>query len=148
MQELTDIFREYGEDRRAYQIAKAIVNARKKKRIKNSVDLIEIIESVVPFRHYSKINPATKIFQALRMETNDELNSLKSVLPDVICLLKPGGRLVVVSFHSGEDRIVKRFLRSREDLEILTKKPLTAKDLEISSNPRARSAKLRAASKK
>ncbi len=148
LQELTDIFREYGEDRRAYQIAKAIVNARKKKRIKNSVDLIEIIESVVPFRHYSKINPATKIFQALRMETNDELNSLKSVLPDAICLLKPGGRLVVVSFHSGEDRIVKRFLRSREDLEILTKKPLTAKDLEISSNPRARSAKLRAASKK
>lgn len=148
LQELTDIFREYGEDRRAYQIAKAIVNARKKKRIKNSVDLIEIIESVVPFRYYSKINPATKIFQALRMETNDELNSLKSVLPDAICLLKPGGRLVVVSFHSGEDRIVKRFLRSREDLEILTKKPLTAKDLEISSNPRARSAKLRAASKK
>lgn len=145
--ELTRVFREYGEERRAYQIAKAIVTARRKKRIKTSADLLAIIETVIPFRHYSKINPATKIFQALRMETNDELSSLQTVLPDALDLLKPGGRLVVVSFHSGEDRIVKRFLKTREDIKILTKRPLIAQESELALNPRARSAKLRVAEK-
>lgn len=145
--ELTNIFKEYGEERRAYQIAKAIVSARKIKRIKTSADLLTIIETITPFRHYSKINPATKIFQALRIETNDELMGLKEVLPQALDLLKPSGRLVVVSFHSGEDRIVKRFFKANEILKILTKRPLVAQESELNQNPRARSAKLRAAEK-
>jgi len=145
--ELTRIFREYGEERRAYQIAKAIVSERKKKRIKTGGDLLSIIEKIIPFRHYSKINPATKIFQALRMETNDELQSLRDVLPQALELLKPTGRLVVISFHSGEDRIVKRFFKDSSGIKILTKRPLIASDSEIGLNPRARSAKLRVAEK-
>jgi 16S rRNA (cytosine1402-N4)-methyltransferase len=145
--ELTDIFRAYGEERRAYYIAKAIVSARRLKRIETTTDLLTVIESAVPFRHYSKINPATKIFQALRMETNDELNVLKNVLPEAISILKPGGRLVIVSFHSGEDRIVKRFLKENKEVKILTKRPLVAAESEIVDNPRARSAKLRVAEK-
>ncbi|MFA5024449.1 MAG: 16S rRNA (cytosine(1402)-N(4))-methyltransferase RsmH [Patescibacteria group bacterium] len=150
--ELTRIFREYGEERRAYQIAKAIVNARRLKRIKTTGDLVTIIESIVPFRFRSKIHPATKIFQALRMETNEELKALAEVLPQAVKLLKPSGRLVVVSFHSGEDRIVKRFFRTaatdpKPTLKILTKKPLIPSAAETALNPRSRSAKLRAALK-
>lgn len=147
LQELTDIFREYGEERRSYQIAKAIVSARRVKRLETTSDLLAVIESVSPFRHYSKINPATKIFQALRIETNDELNVLKEVLPQAINLLRPGGRLVVVSFHSGEDRIVKRFFKDNKELKVLTKRPLVAAETEIAANSRARSAKLRVAEK-
>lgn len=145
--ELTEIFREYGEERRAYQIAKAIVSSRKEKSLKTTGDLLSVIEKVVPFRHYSKINPATKIFQALRMETNEELTVLKEVLPEAVKILKPGGRLVVVSFHSGEDRIVKRFLKDNPEVKVLTKRPLVAQEEETASNSRARSAKLRAAEK-
>lgn len=145
--ELTEIFREYGEERRAYQIAKAIVASRKQKRLETTSDLISVIEKAVPFRHYSKINPATKIFQALRMETNEELAVLKEVLPEAIDILKPGGRLVVVSFHSGEDRIVKRFLKDNPEVKVLTKRPIIAQEEETETNPRARSAKLRAAEK-
>lgn len=145
--ELTEIFREYGEERRAYQIAKAIVASRKEKSLKTTGDLLSVIEKVVPFRHYSKINPATKIFQALRMETNEELAVLKEVLPEAVKILKPGGRLVVVSFHSGEDRIVKRFLKDNPEVKVLTKRPLVAQEEETASNSRARSAKLRAAEK-
>lgn len=145
--ELTEIFREYGEERRAYQIAKAIVSSRKEKSLKTTGDLLSVIEKVVPFRHYSKINPATKIFQALRMETNEELTVLKEVLPEAVKILKPGGRLVVVSFHSGEDRIVKRFLKDNPEVKVLTKRPLVAQEEETAVNSRARSAKLRAAEK-
>lgn len=145
--ELTEIFREYGEERRAYQIAKAIVASRRQKRLETTADLLAVIEKAVPFRHYSKINPATKIFQALRMETNEELNVLREVLPQALNILKPGGRLVVVSFHSGEDRIVKRFLKDNSEVKILTKRPQVAQDEETVVNPRARSAKLRAAEK-
>lgn len=145
--ELTEIFREYGEERRAYQIAKEIVASRKQKRLETTSDLISVIEKAVPFRHYSKINPATKIFQALRMETNEELAVLKEVLPKAIDILKPGGRLVVVSFHSGEDRIVKRFLKDNPEVKVLTKRPIIAQEEETETNPRARSAKLRAAEK-
>ncbi len=145
--ELTRIFREYGEEKHAYRIAKEIVETRKEKRIVSTYDLVAIIEKVVPFRYRSKIHPATRIFQALRMETNEELKALETVLPDAISLLKPYGRLVVVSFHSGEDRIVKRFFKANENLKILTKKPLTPSEEEMSANPRARSAKLRAGEK-
>ncbi len=145
--ELTRIFREYGEEKYAYQIAKAIVEERKIKRIRTTLELVSIVEKRIHFRFRSKIHPATRIFQALRMETNEELNSLLEVLPNAIELLKPKGRIVIVSFHSGEDRIVKRFFKAREDIEILTKRPLVPSDAETENNPRARSAKLRVAEK-
>ncbi len=145
--ELTRIFKEYGEERQAYRIAKAIVEARRHKKLETTADLVAVIESVIPFRFRSKIHPATRIFQALRMETNQELKVLENVLPVAAKLLKPGGRLVTVSFHSGEDRIVKRFFKASSDLEILTKRPLVPSDTEVADNARARSAKLRAASK-
>lgn len=145
--ELTRIFREYGEEKQAYRIAKAIVEARRQKKLVTTADLVTVIESVIPFRFRSKIHPATRIFQALRMETNQELAVLEKTLPVASGLLRPGGHLVVVSFHSGEDRIVKRFFKSSTDLEILTKRPLVPSDSETAANARARSAKLRAASK-
>lgn len=145
--ELTRIFREYGEERRAYQIAKAIVNERRQKKLETTADLVAVIERTVPTRFYAKIHPATRIFQALRMETNSELEALTAALPQAMAHLKPGGRLVVVSFHSGEDRIVKRFLKDNPEAKILTKKPLVPSAEEAASNPRARSAKLRAAEK-
>jgi 16S rRNA (cytosine1402-N4)-methyltransferase len=147
--ELTRIFREYGEERKAYYIAKKIVEARKKKRIKTTADLVAIVESVIPVRPWIKIHPATKIFQALRMETNEELPALEEALGQAEKVLSPGGRLVVVSFHSGEDRIVKNFLRDRKNqsFQILTKKPLIPGLDEADVNHRARSAKLRAALK-
>lgn len=149
--ELTRIFREYGEDRFAYQIAKKIVSARRDKKISNTEELRELIMSSVPgrFRHQA-IHPATRIFQALRMETNQELSALKQFLPAAIELLAPGGRLVVVSFHSGEDRIVKNFFRdhSKDELLILTKKPLVPTLVEIQTNPRSRSAKMRVVSRR
>lgn len=145
--ELTRIFQEYGEERSGYRIAQAIVAARRIKKLETTGDLVRVIESAVPFRAHSKIHPATRIFQALRMETNEELSVLSEALPDAVALLKTGGRLVVVSFHSGEDRIVKRFLRQADNIEILTKRPLVPSEEEVDANPRARSAKLRAAQK-
>jgi 16S rRNA (cytosine1402-N4)-methyltransferase len=145
--ELTRIFREYGEERMAYQIAKAIVDARRTKRIEKTSDLVSIIEDKIPLRFRTKIHPATRIFQALRMETNTELKNLEEVLPSAIALLKKGGILAVVSFHSGEDRIVKWFLRNNLEVNILTKKPLIPCAQEAAENPRARSAKLRVATK-
>ncbi len=146
--ELTRIFREYGEEKRAYQLAKAIVAARSIQPIKTAAQLANLIEAQVPARFRGKIHPATRIFQALRLETNAELESLQEVLPAAVELLAPKGKLVVVSFHSGEDRIVKRFFKSREDIEILTKRPIPVSAQEAAENPRARSAKLRAANKK
>lgn len=145
--ELTRIFRDYGEEKRAYQIAKTIVEARRTRKIKTTADLLSVIEKAIPFRFRSRIHPATKVFQALRMETNEELMSLSEVLPVALSLLKPHGRLVVVSFHSGEDRIVKRFLKGEVGIKILTKRPLVPVSPEIEDNPRARSAKLRVAEK-
>jgi len=145
--ELTRIFREYGEERHAYQIAKALVAARREKKITTTAELVAVIERVIPIRYRTKIHPATRIFQALRMETNGELDALTAVLSQTTSILKPGGRLVVISFHSGEDRIVKRFLKNSPDFQILTKKPLVPSLEETEKNPRARSAKLRAAAK-
>lgn len=145
--ELTRIFREYGEERMAYQIAKAIVEVRKLKKISSTSDLVEIIENRIPSRFRKKIHPATRIFQALRMETNDELKNLSEALSQVPEILKKNGRLVVVSFHSGEDRIVKRFLKDNVQFKVLTKRPLIPSAQEMAENPRSRSAKLRAALK-
>jgi len=145
--ELTRIFRDYGEEKYAYQIAKAIINERREKKFKTTSDLVNMIERTIPFRLRTKIHPATRVFQALRMETNEELASLMSVLPDAVSLLKPQGRIVIVSFHSGEDRIVKRYFKGENSIKILTKRPEQPTESEIEANPRARSAKLRAAEK-
>lgn len=143
--ELTKIFREYGEERRAYQFAKAIVSAREKKPLETTEELATLIANLVPAKFRTKIHPATRIFQALRIETNDELGNLRSVLPDITKLLAPGGKLVIVSFHSGEDRIVKWFLKDNPDYQVLTKRPLVPSVEEVANNPKSRSAKLRAA---
>jgi 16S rRNA (cytosine1402-N4)-methyltransferase len=104
------------------------------------------------FRQPSRKNPATRVLQALRIAVNDEFGNIKSVLPQALGILKSGGRLAVISFHSGEDRIVKNFFKEMASsdypsLKIITKKPLIATDTEVSDNPRARSAKLRVAEK-
>lgn len=147
LMELTRVFQEYGEEPKAYYIAKEIVESRKTKSIETTQDLVTVIEKAVPPRFHRRIHPATKVFQALRMETNTELDSLREVLPAAVNLLKPGGRLVVVSFHSGEDRIVKRFFKAEDSLKILTKRPLSPTEEEVRDNPRSRSAKLRSAEK-
>lgn len=145
--ELTRIFREYGEERDAYRIAKVIVESRRTKRLETTGELVALIEKAVPPRFRSRIHPATRVFQALRMETNGELEALAQVLPAAAKVLRSGARIVVVSFHSGEDRIVKRYLKDTPGWKILTKRPEIPQEDEIGDNPRARSAKLRAAEK-
>lgn len=148
--EIEKILRDYGEESFARQISKNLVDFRKVKPITNTFQLVEIIKNSLPRRsQQKKIHPATKSFQALRIAVNDELNNLEKVLPQTLEVLKPGGRLVVISFHSLEDRIVKNFYRTRSstDLKILTKKPVVPTTQEIKINPRSRSAKLRAAEK-
>ncbi|MEA1909906.1 MAG: 16S rRNA (cytosine(1402)-N(4))-methyltransferase RsmH [Patescibacteria group bacterium] len=147
--ELADIFWQLGEERSSRKIAKAIIQKRKKKKFEKTSDLVDLITKVKGSRR-GKINPATKVFQALRIAVNDELGGLKEVLPKAIKLLNPGGRLAIISFHSLEDRIVKHFFKkaSEQDLvKLLTKKPITATKEEIIDNPRSRSAKLRAIEK-
>ena len=148
--EMEKILREYGEERFAKKIAEKIIEARQSKPIKTTSQLVEIIKKAVLSRYrHQKIHFATRTFQALRITVNDELNNLEKALPQTLEILKPGGRLVVISFHSLEDRIVKNFYRdsSPEKLKILTKKPIRPTPEEIKINPRARSAKLRAAIK-
>ncbi|MBZ9577853.1 16S rRNA (cytosine(1402)-N(4))-methyltransferase RsmH [Patescibacteria group bacterium] len=140
-EEIEKILKEYGEERFARRIAKRII---KERPIKTTLQLVEIIKRVVPGR--TKINPATRTFQALRIAVNDELNNLRKVLPQTIEVLAPGGKIVIISFHSLEDRIVKNFFKS-SNLNILTKKPVRPSKEEIKINPRSRSAKLRAAVK-
>ncbi len=144
--ELTQLFWKLGEEKLSRQIAKKIVEYRQAKPIQTTQELAQVITSVHPHLPSDKINPATKVFQALRIAVNDELNSLKEALPQAFEALKPGGRVVVISFHSLEDRIVKNFFRELTDTkkaQLLTKKPLTPTHSEISQNPRSRSAKLR-----
>ena len=151
-EELEKIIREYGEERFAKKIVGAIIKARRLKPIANSRELAAVISQAVPARYrYGRIHPATRTFQALRIATNDELTNLKVALPQAADALAAAGRLVIISYHSLEDRIVKWFLRERQNqgtVKILTKKVVTATKAEMKNNPRARSAKLRAAVKK
>lgn len=144
--ELARIFFEYGEERRSRQVARAIVEARRKRRIRTTAELVAIVK---PVTIWGKLHPATLVFQALRIVVNDELGQLKRGLEAAIKRTGEGGRIAAISFHSLEDRIVKNTFRdARDQLEILTKKPLGPTDVEIKENPRSRSAKLRAAEKK
>ena len=150
--ELADVIYEFGEERRSRRIARAIVRSRP---IRTTKELVEVIaaatRSMKLGQHkYERIHPATRTFQALRIFVNHELDDLKALLEAAPRVLKPGGRLVVISFHSLEDRIVKDALRDgaqRGWYRLLTKKPVTATDDEIERNPRSRSAKMRAAEK-
>jgi len=145
---LEEILREYGEERRARSIAKRIVMARKTSQINTCSELTKLIERVYGRR--GRMHPATRTFQALRIEVNDELGQLRAGLDASVQLLKTGGRLCVISYHSLEDRIVKRFMvdNARQDvLKIITKKPKTPGAKELRNNPSSRSAKLRAAEK-
>jgi len=164
---LADIFFEFGEEKFSRRIAKNIIINRTKKSIDNTLELSDIIKKSVPFSNsYKKIHPATKTFQALRIYINDELNELKIALEKSEDLLAKDGLLIIVSFQSLEDRIVKDFFNHKsgkrwrssrhlpdlgdlgpKTLKIITKKPLRPKDLEIRNNPRSRSAKLRVAQK-
>lgn len=144
--ELERIFREYGEERLSAKIAKAIVNIRKKKRILTCAEMADIVAGV--YRRRGRYHPATRTFQALRIAVNDEINEIHKGLSSSISILRSGGRLCAISYHSLEDRAVKNFLRNAEReglLRIITKKPLSPCYEEIMSNPSARSAKLRGA---
>ena len=164
--ELTDIFRGYGEERYARQIARAIVRRRKSAPFERTGELVETIKAAIPTpARFGDGHPARRVFQALRIAVNDELSSLESALPEALDTLRPGGRLAVISFHSLEDRIVKRFLRREErgctcppelpvcvcgrepTLRALNRKPIRPSRDEIAANPRAGSARLRAAVK-
>lgn len=144
---IESILRGYGEEKYAKKIAKAIIKARDEKEILKTFDLVDIVKNAVPVSYKKgKIHPATKTFQALRIAVNDELNALKEGLEAGFKLLKSGGRMEVISFHSLEDRIVKNFFRDlkNEKLAILiNKKPIVPSAEEIKENRRARSAKLR-----
>jgi len=146
--ELADIFYKFGQEFNSRKIAKAIVNYRKEiGPIKTTTQLAKLVESVVYKKTNSRsnIHAATKVFQALRIVTNNELNSIKSLLAQSINLLKENGSLVCISFHSLEDVLVKQFFKdNKEYFQVLTNKVITAKDSEIAENKSSRSAKLRA----
>jgi len=147
---LADVIYELGEDRHARRIARAIVAARTVSPIETTGRLADVVRRAVPTRGYTRIDPATRTFQAVRIWVNRELEGLGDCLHTVAARLRPGGRLVVITFHSLEDRVVKHVLRSMQaagecGLRVLTKRPLVPADAEIDRNPRARSAKLRAA---
>lgn len=145
--ELADLIYEFGEERRSRRIARAIVRARP---ISTTAELARIISAEAPSMKGDKIHPATRTFQALRIRVNNELGEIQSLLKSAGALLKPGGRLVLISFHSLEDRLVKDAFREAgqaKSLKVLTKKPIVAKEQEQLRNPRSRSAKMRAAEK-
>lgn len=164
--EIEDVLKKYGEERYAKLIAREIASKRKEHRIVNTAQLVAIIEKAVPSRYKKqKIHFATKTFQALRIAVNKELENLSDTLPEVLKKMPAGGRIAVISFHSLEDRIVKRFFQReskncicgpevpvcacnhKKSLEIITKKAARPTEEEIARNPRARSAKLRVARK-
>lgn len=146
--ELNVLFKKYGEEKRSLAIADRIVSARKKQPIETGQQLAKLVSEVYKNQKIrGKIHPATRVFQALRIAVNNELNNLETGLKKAVEHLKPNGRLVVISFHSLEDAIVKHFFKENKNLKILTKKPVSAKRSETNKNPRARSARLRAAQK-
>jgi 16S rRNA (cytosine1402-N4)-methyltransferase len=163
--ELTALFRRYGEEPKAPRIARAIVDARKTSPVSTAEDLAALVERVAPPnpRLRRRTHPATRVFQALRIAVNEELDALSAGLAAALDLLRPGGRLVVLSYHSLEDRIVKRFFQAERRgcvcppelpvcvcgrnprLRLVTRPSITPTDAEVAANPRARSARLRAA---
>jgi 16S rRNA (cytosine1402-N4)-methyltransferase len=164
--ELTSIFRRYGEERYAKQIARAIVRRRKQQPIERTGELVEVIRSAIPApARFGDGHPAKRVFQALRIAVNDELGELEDALPAAFDMLRPGGRLAVIAFHSLEDRIVKRFFQKLErgcvcppdfpvcvcgrepELRRLNRKAIRPSADEVALNPRAASARLRAAVK-
>ncbi len=148
-QELADIFYYYGEERQARPIANAIIEYRKKEQIRTTKQLVSIVAHAVPKRfHPKRIHVATKVFQALRIAVNTELENLARILDDGVRYLKPGANFCVISFHSLEDRIVKRKFRNNELLDVLTGRPVQSSPEEIALNPRSRSARLRVAQKR
>lgn len=149
--ELADMIFEYGEERFSRRIARAIVQARALKALATTQELVAVIKGAVPaaYRH-GRIHCATRTFQALRIAVNRELDVIAPAIRDAVDILRPGGRLAVISFHSLEDRIVKHTLRALADepqaqVRVLTKKPQVPSEAECRENPRARSAKLRVA---
>ncbi len=160
-EELIRIFREYGEERFAARIAECIVRAREKAPIRTTLELVERIEEGIPKRYQNGGHPAKRVFQAVRIEVNEELRVLSESLDEMIDLLNPGGRLCVITFHSLEDRIVKEAMRRNEHPcicppdfpvcvcgrtskgRVITRKPIIPSEEEIRSNRRAKSAKLR-----
>lgn len=159
--ELTNYFYEYGEEKMSKLIAKKIVDYRKSKEIRTTLELVEIIKSATGANYFFKNHPERKIFQALRIIVNNELEVLKKALPDAILLLKSGGRMSVISFHSLEDRIVKNIFKEYSEVDpivkglpnipleyqakikIINKKPILASEEELKENSRSHSAKLR-----
>jgi 16S rRNA (cytosine1402-N4)-methyltransferase len=148
--ELADVIFEFGEERRSRQVARAIVRAREDGRIETTGRLAEIVRRAVAARGWQWIDPATRTFQALRIWVNRELDGLDSFIGSAARRLQPGGRMALIAFHSLEDRVVKHTLRAlskgdEQVVNVLTKHPVVASDAEAAANPRARSAKLRAA---
>jgi 16S rRNA (cytosine1402-N4)-methyltransferase len=144
--ELADIFYYFGEERQARPIAAAIVEGRKKQLFATTDQLVAVVERAIPRRfHPRKIHVATKVFQALRIAVNRELDNLVKILEVGSELLKPGGRFCVISFHSLEDRLVKRAFANDQRLQVITRRPVRPTEEECQRNPRSRSAKLRVA---
>ena len=163
VEELSDIFFKYGEEKWSYRIAQFIAEKRKEKKIETTFDLVEIIDSAVPLevRKKSKGHYSKRVFQALRIEVNDELGALEYVLPKIVKRLNKGGRLCVITFHSLEDRIVKNIFKDlntdcicppdlpvcvcnkKKEVDLITRKPITPTELEMEENSRSKSSKLR-----
>lgn len=146
--ELYVLFTKLAQEKLARPIADAIVESRRLTPFTTTQQLAQLVEAVYRRHHFLslKLHPATKVFQALRIAVNDELNNLKLALPQALSLLKPGGRLAVISFHEGEDRLVKHFFKTAAATgqgQLITRKPLIPDPAEILANPRCRSAKLR-----
>jgi 16S rRNA (cytosine1402-N4)-methyltransferase len=149
--ELADLFYDYGEERFSRRIARRIVETRQRQPLQTTGQLAELVRRCYPRpagKRRHGIDPATRVFQALRIAVNDELSTLEGLLSILPRCLKPGGRAVLISFHSLEDRRVKQAFRDRDTWEVLTRKPVEAGEEEVRRNPRARSAKLRAARKR
>ncbi len=164
--DLATVFRRYGEERYAKQIARAVVRRRRERPFERTGELVDTIRAAIPApARFGDGHPAKRVFQALRIAVNGELDALEAALPAALAMLRPGGRLAVISFHSLEDRLVKRFLRDRErgctcppefpvcvcgrrpELRALQRRPIRPGQAEVAANPRAASARLRAAVK-